>query len=124
MLLRLLLRLVVLAIIIGIVAALVPGIHVHHGIASLLWLAVLFSIINLVLGSILRLITLPVVVLTLGLFLFVIDAIVLGVVAKVSSDLAVDGFGSLLIGAILIAVFSWLAELFLPLRDKDKLRSS
>lgn len=124
MLLRLLLRLVVLAIIIGIVAALVPGIHVHHGIASLLWVAVLFSIINLVLGSILRLITLPVVVLTLGLFLFVIDAIVLGVVAKVSADLAVDGFGSLLIGAILIAVFSWIAELFLPLRDKDKLRSS
>jgi putative membrane protein len=112
------LRLVVLALIIDLVAAIVSGIHVHGGAASYLWLAVLFSVINLVVGTILRLISLPLIVLTLGLFLLVVNAAVLALTAALSSDLAIDSFGAAILGGLLIAVFSWLAELILPLRRR------
>lgn len=117
------LRLVVLALIIGIVAKIVSGIHLHGGFGTLLWVAVLFSVINLILGPVLRLISLPLIVLTLGLFLLVINAALLAITAGVSSKLDVDSFGSAVLGGFLIAVFSWLAETVLPLRaDRDRPR--
>ncbi len=71
MLVRVALRLVVLALIIGLVASLVNGIKVDGGFWTWLWLAVLFSLINMIVGPILRLLSLPFIVLTLGLFLLV-----------------------------------------------------
>jgi putative membrane protein len=119
MILRLLIRLVVLALIIGLVAEIVPGIHVHGGFGSLLWIAVVFSIVNLIVGPILRLLSLPFIVLTLGLFLLVIDAALLGLTAWLTNDLDVDGFWYAVLGGLLIAIFSWLAELLLPLDKRD-----
>lgn len=121
MLARTALRIVVLAVIIGIVGSLVSGIHIDGGFATLLWLAVLFSVINLILGPLLRLLSLPVIVLTLGLFLLVINAALLAITAWISGDIAIDSFWAALEGGFLIAFFSWLAELVLPLRkDKNK----
>lgn len=116
MLARLAVRLVVLALIIDVVAWIVSGIHVYGGAASYLWVAVLFSVVNLIVGTVLRLVSLPLIVLTLGLFLLVVNAAVLGLTAALSSDLAIDSFGAAVLGGLLIAVFSWLAELILPLR--------
>jgi putative membrane protein len=115
---RLAVRLVVLAVIIGIAAKIVSGIHVYGGAASYLWLAVLFSVVNLIVGTVLRLISLPLIVLTLGLFLLVVNAAVLALTAALSSDLAIDSFGAALLGGLVIAVFSWLAELILPLKRR------
>jgi putative membrane protein len=120
MLSRLALRLVVLGVIIGVVARIVPGIHVSGGIVTYLWLAVLFSLVNLIFGTILRLLTLPLIVLTLGLFLLVINAVMLAITAGLSSKLDIDGFGAALLGGLLIAVFSWVAEFFLPLQKQKK----
>jgi putative membrane protein len=122
MLARLAIRLVVLAAIIGIVAAIVPGIDVHGGIVWLVWIAVIFSIVNLILGPLFTLLTLPVIILTLGLFLLVINATLLAITAGLSDHLDVDSFGAALLGGLLIAVFSWLAELLLPLRRKSRAR--
>jgi putative membrane protein len=119
MLLRLLLRLVVSAVIIGIVAAVVPGIHIHGGFGSLVWIAVLFSFVNVILGPLFRLIGLPLIVLTLGLFLIVIDAGLLAITAGLSSHLDIDSFGAALVGGVLIAICGWVAELVLPLRRGD-----
>jgi putative membrane protein len=111
----LVLRLVVLAAIIDLTAHIVPGIHVSGGFAWLLWVAVIFSVINLILGPLFRLLSLPFIILTLGLFLLVVNAALLAITAGISSHLAVDNFGSAVLGGLLIAVFSWLAELLLPL---------
>ena len=119
MLARLALRLVVLALIIGAVAKLVNGVHVHGGFGSLLWIAVLFSVINAILGPLLRLLSLPVVILTLGLFLLVVNAALLAITAALTTDLDIDSFGAAVLGGFLIAFFSWVAELVLPLRKKD-----
>ena len=64
----------------------------------------------------LRLLSLPFVLVTLGLFLLVINAALLGITAALSARFAVDGFLSALVGGFLIAVFSWIAELLLPLK--------
>lgn len=118
MLLRLVLRLLVSAVIIGIVAAVVPGIHVHGGFLALLWIAVLFSFVNVIVGPLLRLLSLPLIVLTLGLFLVIIDAGLLALTAALSSHLDIDSFGAALLGGILIALCGWVAEIALPLRRK------
>jgi putative membrane protein len=114
------LRLVVLAAIIDLTAHIVPGIHVSGGFAWLLWVALIFSVINLILGPLFRLLSLPFIVLTLGLFLLVVNAALLAITAGLSSHLAVDNFGSAVLGGLLIAVFSWLAELLLPLRRRGR----
>jgi putative membrane protein len=114
MIIRLAVRLVVLAAIIGVVARIVPGIHVRGGFAWLLWLALLFSVVNLIVGPVFRLLSLPLIVLTLGLFLLVVNAGLLAITAGLSAHLDVDDFGSAVLGGFLIALFSWLAELLLP----------
>lgn len=116
MLSRIVIRLVSLALIIAVVAAVVPGIHVYGGAGWYVWLAVIFSVVNMILGPIFRLLSLPLIVLTLGLFLLIVNAALLGITAALSSHLAVDSFGAALLGGLLIAVFSWLAELLLPPR--------
>lgn len=113
---RILVRLVVLAVIFDIVAKLVSGIHVYGGFLWYIWLAVIFSVVNLILGPILRLISLPLIVVTLGLFLLIINAALLAITALLSSHLSVDSFGAAVLGGLLIAVFSWLSELLLPPR--------
>lgn len=118
MLIRLLLRLVILAVIVGLVAKIVPGVHVHGGFGALLWIAVLFSLVNAVLGPLFRLISLPLIVLTLGLFLLVVNAALLAITAGLSSHLDVDSFGAAVLGGLLIALFSFAAELILPLRAR------
>ncbi|HEU5270971.1 MAG TPA: phage holin family protein [Jatrophihabitans sp.] len=117
-LLRWLARLVILALIIGLVAELVSGIHVHGGFWALLWISVIFSLVNAILGPLFKLLSLPLIVLTLGLFLLVVNAALLGITAALSSHLDVDGFGAAVLGGLLIAIFSWLAEMVFPTRRK------
>jgi putative membrane protein len=117
-----LLRLVVIAVIVGAVAELVPGIHVNGGFGALLWIAVLFSVINAVLGPLLHLLTLPLIIVTLGLFLLVVNAAILGLTAGLSSHLDIDSFWDAVLGGLLIAIFSWIAELILPLRSRESRR--
>jgi putative membrane protein len=117
-LLRLLARLVILALIIGLVAKLVPGIHTHGSFWALLWIAVIFSIINTVLGPVFKILSLPLIVVTFGLFLLVVNAALLGITAALSSHLDIDSFGAAVLGGLLIAIFSWLAEMIFPTKKK------
>jgi putative membrane protein len=116
-------RVVVLAVIIYAVTRLVDGIHVLPNpdgtlgsTGTYLWIALLFALVNSIVGPVLRLLSLPFVVLTLGLFLLIVNAALLGITAALSDRFTVDGFGAAVLGGLLIAVFSWIAELLLPLR--------
>lgn len=120
MLIRLALRLVLVAVVVGLVASHVPGIHVHGGFPALLWIAIIFTVVNAVVGPILRLLTFPLVILTLGLFLLILNAALLGITAWLSSDLSIDSFGAAVLGGFIIAVASWLGELLFPLRKRKK----
>ena len=120
---RFALRVVVLAVIIYAVTRLVDGIHVLPNptgtlgsTGTYLWVALLFALVNAVVGPVVRLLSLPFVVLTLGLFLLVVNAALLGITAAISDRFSVDGFVPAVLGGFLIAVFSWIAELVLPLK--------
>jgi putative membrane protein len=111
LLVRILLRLLVLAVAIGLAAWILPGVDITGGFFSYLWIAILFAIVNAVLGPILALISLPITVLTLGLFALVVNAALVGITAWLSSDFSIDGFWNAVAAAVLISIFAALLGL-------------
>jgi putative membrane protein len=75
-----------------------------------LWIGLLFGVVNAIVGPVLRLLSLPFVVLTLGLFLLIINAALLGLTAALSDRLTIDGFGTAVIGGLILAVVGWVAD--------------
>lgn len=75
-----------------------------------LWIGLLFGVVNAIVGPLLRLLSLPFVVLTLGLFLLVINAALLALTAGLSDRLQIDGFGTALLGGLILAVAGWVAD--------------
>jgi putative membrane protein len=120
MIIRLAIRLVLLAVIIDVVARIVLGIDVHGSFVWLLLVALIFSVVNLILGPIFRLLSLPFILVTLGLFLLIVNAGLLAIMAALTTHLDVDNFGSAVLGGFLIALFGWLAELLLPANRRGK----
>ncbi|NUN14730.1 MAG: phage holin family protein [Myxococcales bacterium] len=83
----------------------VPGIH-SDGFAATAITALLLGLLNAFVRPILILLTLPATLLTLGLFLIVINAATLSMAAALVTGFSVSGFGSALLGAILISLVS------------------
>jgi putative membrane protein len=75
-----------------------------------LWIGLLFGVVNAIVGPVLRLLSLPFVVLTLGLFLLVVNAALLGLTAALSDRLTVDGFFTALIGGLILALVGWASD--------------
>ena len=75
-----------------------------------LWIGLIFGVVNAIVGPVLRLLSLPFVVVTLGLFLLVINAALLGITAAISDRLTVDGFGTAVIGGLILALVGWAAD--------------
>ncbi len=85
------------------VAHLYPGVVVKSFTAALI-AALVLGLLNTIVRPILVLLTLPVTVLTLGLFLFVINALMFWAAATVLDGLAVTGFGAALIGSLIYSL--------------------
>jgi putative membrane protein len=78
------------------------------------------ALFNATLGKVLKLLTLPLNCLTLGLFSFVINAVMLLLASETGLGIHVDGFFSALVGSVFISIFSGLLGVFVPDRkDKD-----
>lgn len=107
-----LIRILVGALALWLAAKIVPGITVN-GVWTLLGAALLLGLANAVVRPFVIILTLPITVLTLGLFLLVINAAMLGLVAWVLENLTIAGFGSALLGAIVVSLVSWGAALFI-----------
>jgi putative membrane protein len=111
---------VLLAVVFYFVAKYVPGIVVETNPSAVLglsvtfvWLALLFAVVNAVLRPVLKLLSLPFVILTLGLFYLVINAALLGITAALSSKLQVTGLVPAVVGGFFLALASWVADLVL-----------
>ena len=100
---KLLVRWFLLAAALLLVAHLVPGVSVTSYGAALM-AALVIGLLNMVLRPILVLLTLPVTLLTLGLFLFVINALMFWAAASVLDGLAVTGFGAALLGSLVYSL--------------------
>ena len=101
---RLLLHWLLNAITLIIVSRFVPGFHVA-GLGSALIAALVIGLINATLGLLLKILTFPLTVLTFGIFLLVVNALMLRVASSLVPGFQVEGFGAAFIGAILLALF-------------------
>jgi putative membrane protein len=93
-------------------AYIVPGFEVRNFGAALLG-ALVLGLANAVLWPLLIILTLPINVLTLGLFTFVVSAAMLKLTAAIVRDLTIDGWGPALLGALVLAVVNTILRLAL-----------
>jgi putative membrane protein len=87
-------------------SSLIPGIRVQ-GWIPLLLAAALWGIVNALLRPLLILLTLPLNILTLGLFTLVINGILFGLVSLLIPDFEVQGLGPAVLGALVVSLISW-----------------
>jgi putative membrane protein len=92
-------------------ATIVPGVAVH-GVGSLIVAALLLGVVNAVIRPIILILTLPFTLLTLGLFIFVVNGLSLVLVAWVLPGFTVSGLGAAILGSIVVGLTSWVASAF------------
>ena len=109
---KLLFRWAALALAFWAATSIVPGITVNGKIGAYLWVALLFGLINAFLGSFMKILTFPITIITLGLFLVVVNAAMLSLTSRWSSALDVKDFWSALFASVIISVVTTLLRGF------------
>ncbi|MFQ6326389.1 phage holin family protein [Nocardia sp. NBC_01009] len=122
---QLLIRLIINGVAIWLAAAWVDKIEIlspdnstTQKIITVLVIAAIFTVINALVKPIVKLLSLPLVILTLGLFLLVINALMLWLTAKITETteygLRVDGFWAAVWGGVIISVVNWVLGILVP----------
>jgi putative membrane protein len=120
---RLALRVIVTAVGLWAAAELVDGVRLDpdRSVVYLVLVALIVGVLNATVRPVLALLSLPLVVLTLGLFLLVVNAVTLAIAFAISArfdlGLTSDGFVSTLLAAIVVSVVGWLANGLLRTRE-------
>ena len=99
-----------------------PGIHLQSGLVSVIWLALIFGLVNAFLRPLLKLLTCPLIVLTLGLFTLLINAFLFWLTGQIGQAFGIiltfDGFWPIFLGALVISIVSIVMSLIF----KDELK--
>jgi putative membrane protein len=111
-------RLFVNALALAFAAWLLDGIEMSGGFFDVLLVALVFGLLNAILKPILLFFSIPLLILTLGLFALVVNAVMLMVTARLLDDFAVSGFWSALLGSVVISIVTML--LGGALKDGDR----
>jgi len=107
---RILLRWASMALAFWVATQIVPGIEVVGSTWSYFWVALIFATINVTIGSLIKFLTFPAVILTLGLFIFVVNAAILMLTARWSETLEIQDFWSALFAALIISIINWVTS--------------
>ncbi len=99
----------------------VPGMNVDNA-TTLFWAALWLGIVNALVRPLLVIATIPLTLITLGLFLLIINAAMLGLVAKLLAGFTLSGFWAAFFGAILVSVFSGAASSLIGGRGVERLQ--
>lgn len=118
---ELVIRWIISAIAIAVTASLLPGIHVaNNDIGTYLLLGLIFGLVNALLKPLLVLLTCPAVLLTLGLFLLVINGVMLQITASLAGErLVIDSLGWAILGGIIMSLTNMVLEGVFQLNDGD-----
>src|SRR3954464_15350823 len=103
---RFLLSWLAVSIAVGLTAWLLPGMDVDGGFFAVVLIAAVWGVVNAIIGTIIRVLSLPLTVMTLGLFSLVINAILLMVTAWIVDRLEVDNFFVAVVAALIISLVS------------------
>ncbi len=106
------------AIALGLTSWLVKGIDIQ-GLGTLLIASLVLGILNALLRPIILLLTLPLNILTLGLFTFVVNAFMLMMASKLVEGFVITDFWSALVGAIILSIISFLISVFIGNRGVE-----
>jgi putative membrane protein len=110
---RFITRALIAALGLWLASRIVPGIAVPGGWTSLLVAAVLLGVVNAIVRPVVVVLTLPLTVVTLGLFLLVVNAAMLGLVGLLLRGFVVDGLWAGILGSVVVGVVSWLGHLLI-----------
>jgi putative membrane protein len=117
---KLILRILINAAALWLAATVVPGIRAG-GLGSILAIALVFGVVNVLVRPVMKLLTCPVILLTLGLFTLVVNALMLMLTAWLGGmfgiDFEVDGFLAAFLGALLVSIVATVLDWVL-LRDE------
>jgi putative membrane protein len=116
---RFLVRLLLNAIAILAAAWLIPGVELSGTGAALAAGAVL-GLVNVSIRPVLLILTLPFTLITLGLFIFVVNAICVGLTAAVIPGFSIATYWSAFLGALVVSVVSWILNGLLPATDRSR----
>jgi len=105
-------RTLIIALGLGLASVIVPGVQIG-GSTTLLIAALLLCLVNAIVRPLAVLLTLPLTIVTLGLFLLVINAAMFGLVAAMLDGFHVSGFFAALFGAIIVSITSTLASWYI-----------
>jgi putative membrane protein len=86
----------------------VPGIMATGGWTTILLAALVWSVISMVIKPVLGILTLPVTIITFGLFSFILNALLFWGMTLIVPGFSVDGFWAALLGALVLSIFNWL----------------
>ena len=109
---RLILKLLINALALWLASELIGGIDLKGDFWQILLVALIFGVINTFIKPILKLLSFPVIILTLGLFTLIINTAMLALTAAITDNLSIDSFWSALLGAIVISVVSSILGIF------------
>ncbi len=101
-----LIRWVILIIAIGVTAHIMPGLHIEGGLFNLAIIAIIFALVNAIIRPIVSFLTCPLIIFTLGLFILVINTLMLQITAWLSPALSVDGFWPAFWASLVISIVS------------------
>jgi len=110
--LRAIIQILLNGVAILLVARIVPGIHYTGDWIYLLLTGVVVGLLNLTVKPLVTVLSLPFIVLSLGLFFIVINAFILYVAAWLLGGLTIDGCGAALLGGLVLALFNWVVRAF------------
>jgi putative membrane protein len=106
-----LIKILIYAAALWVAVYLVPGLDFDGSALALLGIALLLGLVNVIVKPLLTVLSLPLIVLTLGLFLLVVNAIALTIVIAVSGQLDLgltsSGFGATFLGALVVSLVAW-----------------
>ena len=114
MLMRLLVRWAANAVALYVAAWLLTGITYGDQWWTLLVAAAVFTLVNMWLRPVVRLLSLPLIILTLGLFLFVVNVLMLYVTDWLVGDFEIHSFGAGVLAAIVVSVVNWVLHALVP----------
>ena len=106
-----LLRVVINAVAIYLAAAIVPGIVITGSLAAV-GAGLVLGVVNAIVRPVLIVLTLPVTLLTLGLFLFVLNGLCLWLTSLIVTGFEVHGFWAAVLGALVVSFVSWVLNAF------------
>ena len=104
-------RLLITALGLWAATTIVPGVTIH-GVGTLVLAALLLGLVNAIIRPIILILTLPLTLITLGLFIFVVNGISLSLVAWLLPGFTLSGFGAAIVGSIVVGITGWLASTF------------